>query len=198
MEIRRYKNGNFAVKREPEYDLPLNDSDFGNGLNLIGDLVNSGELDFTIAGESGCAGNYAMYHPLYNAYTGLLYLPTDYDCSDYAAGKWVHLYGRPLDENDIESMTTEEIIPAEQISRYEVWQLDCLYYGDQWCVNNQMRLGEIVFIETNLRSDILRTFRDQLNIQLDARRVLVVEENDTLEIHARKDRLPLFALRVVT
>lgn len=26
MEIRKYKNGNFAVKREPEYDLPLNDT----------------------------------------------------------------------------------------------------------------------------------------------------------------------------
>lgn len=198
MEIRKYKNGNFAVKREPEYDLPLNDSDFGNGLNLIGDLVNSSELDFDIAGDSGCAGNYAMYHPLYNAYTGLLYLPTDYDCNDYTAGKWVHLYSRPLDENDIESMVAREFIPAEQISRYEVWQLDCLYYGDQWVVNDQIRIGEIVFLETNLRSDILRTFRDQLNIQLDARRVLVVEENDTLEIHARKDRLPLFALRVVT
>lgn len=198
MEIRKYKNGNFAVKREPAHDLPLNDSDFGNGLNLIGDLVNSGELDFDIAGDSGCASNYAMYHPLYNVYTGLLYLPTDYDCNDYATGKWVHLYGRPLDENDIESMVAREFIPAEQISRYEVWQLDCLYYGDQWVVNDQIRIGEIVFIETNLRSDILRTFRDQLNIQLDARRVLVVEENDTLEIHARKDRLPLFALRVVT
>lgn len=110
MQIRKYKNGNFAVKREPDYDIPLDDPDFGKGLNLLFDLVNSHELDFQIAGDEGCAGNYAMYYPLYNAYTGLLYLPTDYDCNDYVTGKWVHLLGRPLDSIEIESLLEDKEI----------------------------------------------------------------------------------------
>ena len=34
MKIRKYKNGNFAVKREPDYDSPIDDEGFGRGLNL--------------------------------------------------------------------------------------------------------------------------------------------------------------------
>ena len=62
MKIRKCKNGSFFVKREPEHDTPLNDADFGNGLNLIFDLVNSAELDFVIAGDEGCADNFHMYY----------------------------------------------------------------------------------------------------------------------------------------
>lgn len=195
MQIRKYKNGNFAVKREPDCDIPLNDPDFGKGLNLLFDLVNSCNLDFQIAGEEGCVGNYAMYYPLYNAYTGLLYLPTSYDCNDYIVGKWVHLFGRPLSSTDIESLLEDDVISVEEVSCYEVWQLNCLNYGDGWMIKDKIRLGEIIFLaREKLKSDILRTLNDQLNIQVDSRRVLLLEENSTLEIRAKKQGLPLFTL----
>lgn len=195
MQIRKYKNGNFAVKREPDCDTPLDDPDFGKGLNLLFDLVNSHELDFQIAGDEGCAGNYAMYYPLYNAYTGLLYLPTDYDCNDYVAGKWVHLFGCPLSSTDIESLLEDDVISVEAVSCYEVWQLNCLNYGDGWITKDKNKIGEIIFLaREKLKPDILRTLNDQLNIQVDSRRVLLVEENGTLEIRAKKQGLPLFTL----
>ena len=98
MIIKAFKNGNFNVKRP----------NLSEG--LIYDLIHSHELDFQIAGDEGCASNYDMYYPLYNHYTGLLYLPTGQDCTDYLEGKTVKLVGRVLDEYELESLTEEGII----------------------------------------------------------------------------------------
>lgn len=114
MKIRKCKNGSFFVKREPEHDTPLNDADFGNGLNLIFDLVNSAELDFVIAGDEGCADNFHMYYPLFNHYTGLLYLPTDYECADYIAGETVHIIGRKPDRYELESLISRGILEKQE------------------------------------------------------------------------------------
>ena len=95
MIIKRFKNGNFNVKYEADYD-------YSN--DLIEQLCNSADLDFTIAGDEGCAGNWDMYYPLYNAYTDMIYLPTGSDCHKYRQGKAVKLYGRPLDEDDREAL----------------------------------------------------------------------------------------------
>lgn len=196
MKIKRYKNGSFLVRREPDFDPPLNDPDFGNGLNLVFDLVNSAELDFCLAGDEGCAGNYEMYYPLYNAYTGLLYLVLSHDCDRYAQGKSVRLRGYPLDASDLETCAAQDVIDPQEISQYTVWQIDAWTDGDGgWIWNDRMELGKITFLETDLRQDILRTFRDQLRIQLPARHILLREENEGWVIYARKDRLPLFALQ---
>lgn len=98
MKITTFKNGNFNVK----YD--------ENSHDLLDDLVNSIELDFTIAGDEGCASNYDMYYPLYNSYTGLLYLPTGQDCQDYADGLTVKLVGRELDEDELQELKDEGIL----------------------------------------------------------------------------------------
>ena len=98
MKITAFKNGNFNIKRP----------NISEG--LIYDLINSHELDFTIAGDEGCAGNYDMYYPLYNHYTGLLYLPTGEDCMNYDSHKTVKLVGRVPDEYDLESLREEGII----------------------------------------------------------------------------------------
>ena len=95
MIIKRFKNGNFNVKHEADYD-------YSN--DLIEQLCNSIELDFMIAGDEGCFGNFDMYYPLYNAYIDRLYLITGSDCTLYQAGKTVKLYGRPLDQDEREAL----------------------------------------------------------------------------------------------
>lgn len=69
---------------------------------LLWDLINSIELDFSIAGDEGCAGNFDMYYPLYNYYSGELFLVLGKDCADYLDGKPVELVGREPDKDDIE------------------------------------------------------------------------------------------------
>ena len=99
MKIKAFKNGNFNVKSES-----LGDA------NLISDLCNSHELDFQIAGDEGCASNYDMYYPLYNHYTGLLYLVLGKDCQDYEQGKTVKLMGRLLTEDEEQELKDEGIL----------------------------------------------------------------------------------------
>lgn len=98
MKITAFKNGNFNVKR-PELSE-----------GLIYDLINDPSLDFTIAGNEGCAGNYDMYYPLYNHYTDMLYLPTGQDCMNYNSHKTVKLVGRPLTEDERKDLEDEGII----------------------------------------------------------------------------------------
>lgn len=98
MEIVKLENGNFKVSGE------------GLGYNLLDDLVNSHELDFTIAGDEGCASNYDMYYPLYNHYTGLLYLILGSELTAYEQGEWVLVEGRELDDNDREELEREGVI----------------------------------------------------------------------------------------
>ena len=91
MIITGFKNGNFNVKHEADYD-------YSN--DLIEQLCNSSELDFMLAGDEGCFGNFDMYYPLYNAYTDMLYLPTGSDCHKYRQGKAVKLYGIVMDDDE--------------------------------------------------------------------------------------------------
>lgn len=95
MIIKKFKNGNFNVKHEPKYD---------NSDNLIEQLCNSSELDFMLAGEVGCLGNYSIYYPLYNAHTDLIYVVTGRDCYKYKQGKTVKLYGRVMDTEELEAL----------------------------------------------------------------------------------------------
>ena len=104
MIIKRFKNGNFNVKAEADELTGSGSYLERDGLELIIDLCNSAELDFVLAGDEGCAGNWDMYYPLYNAYTDMLYLPTGSDCIAYQEGKTVKLYGRPLDQDEREAL----------------------------------------------------------------------------------------------
>lgn len=98
MKIKAFKNGNFNVKADE------------TGRELLYDLVNSIELDFTIVGDEGCASNYEMYYPLYNFHTGMLYLVLGQDCENYKQGKTVKIVGRELDEDVIEMLKAENIL----------------------------------------------------------------------------------------
>lgn len=96
MQINKNSNGDFLVKMD-EYDNEnLVDR---QGIELIWDLINSIELDFDLAGDQACASNYEMYYPLYNAYTGQMYLILDRDLEAYRRGQEVLLRGYvPSDE----------------------------------------------------------------------------------------------------
>ena len=98
MEIKSFKNGNFNIKSDE------------TGRDLLDDLCNSHELDFQIAGDEGCASNYDMYYPLYNNYTGLLYLVLGKDCQDYKQGKTVKLMGRLLTDDEEQELKDEGIL----------------------------------------------------------------------------------------
>ena len=85
MKIKKFLNGNFNVRREPEDDM-----------NLIVSLCNSIELDFFVPegdeGEPYCLGNaIGMAQDLYNANTGRTYMITGKDQETWAAGFSVKL-----------------------------------------------------------------------------------------------------------
>lgn len=108
MQIKKFKNGNFSVRIEAsdnKYTHYLERDNF----ELIIDLCNSAELDFCIAGDEQCVGNFDMCYPLYNANTDMMYYPTGSDVTDYANGKVVKLYGRKLTSDDIETLTKLEL-----------------------------------------------------------------------------------------
>ena len=96
MTVAKYPNGDFRVRMD-EYD---NDILLERqGIELIWDLINNVELDFDLAGDQACASNYEMYYPLYNAYTGQMYLILDHDLEAYRRGQEVLLRGYvPSDE----------------------------------------------------------------------------------------------------
>lgn len=88
MIIKRFKNGNYNVRR-----------DAGENENLIVALCNSAELDFYFPegekGEPFCLGNaIGMAQDLYNANTGKVYMITDQDQQKWKRHFVVHLVGR--------------------------------------------------------------------------------------------------------
>lgn len=90
MYIKKFKNGNFNVRREPEYK---------DDTNLIVALCNSAELDFSLPqgkeGEPYCLGNaIGMAQDLYNANTGRTYMITGKDQETWAAGFSVKLIAK--------------------------------------------------------------------------------------------------------
>ena len=84
MIIKRFYNGNFNVKHDPEYD--YND-------NLIEQLCCSAELDFCTASEYWSLGNYGMAMDLFNYKTGLSYIVTDSDIEQFKQGRTIKLKG---------------------------------------------------------------------------------------------------------
>lgn len=92
MKVTKFKNGNFNVKADEE------------NRELLEDLLNSIELDFTPSGDSGCASNYEMYHPLFNSNTLCEYLILDSDISHYKEGKTVKLIAQPLTDEEIKEI----------------------------------------------------------------------------------------------
>lgn len=88
MYIKKFKNENFNLRREPEDDM-----------NLIVALCNSAELDFFVPdgyeGEPYCLGNaIGMAQDLYNANTGRYYMITGKDQETWAAGFSVKLIAK--------------------------------------------------------------------------------------------------------
>ena len=85
MKIKKFLNGNFNVRREPEDDM-----------NLIVSLCNSAELDFFVPegdeGEPYCLGNaIGMAQDVYNANTNRIYTITNKDQKIWATGFSVKL-----------------------------------------------------------------------------------------------------------
>lgn len=197
MKIRKCKNGSFFVKREQEHDTPLNDAGYRNSLNLIFDLVNSAELDFVIAGDEGCADNFHMYYPLFNHYTGLLYLPTDYECRDYIDGRTVWLRGRKPDASDLEALLSKGVLDESSVLRCEVWQLDCLHDPETgWVENERFHLGEVLLEnEEQQVNRLCEMLHAQLDINLHARRFRVAEQTEnSFELHYRCNDQPFLLL----
>lgn len=58
-------------------------------------------LDFELAGEDGCLGNWDMYTPLYNTHNGLLYLIPHSDSQNWRQGEEVTINGRTVDEEEL-------------------------------------------------------------------------------------------------
>lgn len=199
MKIRKCKNGSFFVKREPEHDTPLDDEDFGRGLNLVFDLVNSAELDFEIAGDEGCADNFHMYYPLYNHFTGLLYLPTDRECADYIAGKTVYLPGKKPDLDDLLALIDENVLDKTSMLRFDVWQLDCLLDPESgWIENERFHLGEVLLEnEEQQVKRLCEMLHAQLDISLHARHFRIAEQTEnSFELHYRRNDQPFLLLVV--
>lgn len=96
MKIKKFLNGNFNVRREPEYK---------DDTNLIVALCNSAELDFFVPegdeGEPYCLGNaIGMAQDLYNAHTNRTYTITDQDQETWAAGFSVKLIAKEVNTNE--------------------------------------------------------------------------------------------------
>ena len=68
--------------------------------NLMIALLWELSLDFTLAGEDGCMGNYDMYTPLYSYKTDKLYLVPHSETKKWKEGEIVRIYGREIDEEE--------------------------------------------------------------------------------------------------
>ena len=72
--------------------------------NLMIALLWELSLDFAIAGEDGCMGNYDMYTPLYSYKTDKLYLVPHSETKKWKEGEIVRIYGREIDEEEREEI----------------------------------------------------------------------------------------------
>ena len=68
--------------------------------NLMIALLWELSLDFAIAGEDGCMGNYDMYTPLYSYKTDKLYLISHSEAEKWKEGEIIRIYGREIDEEE--------------------------------------------------------------------------------------------------
>ena len=68
--------------------------------NLMVALLWESSLDFAIAGEDGCMGNYDMYAPLYSYKTDKLYLIPYSEADKWEKGEIIRIYEREIDEEE--------------------------------------------------------------------------------------------------
>ena len=68
--------------------------------NLMIALLWESSLDFAIAGEDGCMGNYDMYTPLYSYKTDKLYLVLHSEAEKWKEGEIIRIYGREINEEE--------------------------------------------------------------------------------------------------
>lgn len=68
--------------------------------NLMIALLWELSLDFAIAGEDGCMGNYDMHTPLYNYNNNKLYLIPHSEAEKWKEGEIIRIYGREIDEEE--------------------------------------------------------------------------------------------------
>lgn len=86
MKIKEFKNGNFNVQLEPNYDTTADSQ------HLIVALCNSTECDFELLSEEYCLGNSEIGQDLYNNKLDKLYVVTGSMLQDFRQGKSVKLY----------------------------------------------------------------------------------------------------------
>ena len=68
--------------------------------NLMIALLWESSLDFALAGEDGCMGNYDMYTPLYSYKTDKLYLMLHSEAEKWKEGEIIRIYGREIDDEE--------------------------------------------------------------------------------------------------
>lgn len=68
--------------------------------NLVIALLWEWSLDFAVAGEDGCMGNYDMYTPLYNYNNDKLYLVPHSEAEKWKEGEIIRIYGRETDKEE--------------------------------------------------------------------------------------------------
>lgn len=68
--------------------------------NLVIALLWEWSLDFAVAGEDGCMGNYDMYTPLYNYSNDKLYLVSHSEAEKWKEGEIIRIYGRETDKEE--------------------------------------------------------------------------------------------------
>ena len=91
------EDGSFTCKRPDDFSCLETE-------NLAIALLWEGSLDFVIAGEDGCLGNFDMYTPLYNYNNGMLYLVPYSTADEWKEGKEVTIYGRIPDEDEMKEI----------------------------------------------------------------------------------------------
>lgn len=87
------EDGSFTVKRGDDFTYDEE--------GLIWDLINEPTLNFEIAGEDGCAGNFDMYTQLYDHMTGKLYLVLYSTQEEYREMNEVTVYGRDVEDDEL-------------------------------------------------------------------------------------------------
>lgn len=99
--IREYKNGNITIKY---YKEGIEESKKDNIL-LLSSLLEM--IDCSFIGEIYCLSNWATGHPIYNAYSDLIYIFAWGDIDKLEKGKTIRLYARKPDETDREILEKE-------------------------------------------------------------------------------------------
>lgn len=92
-----HEDGSFTVKRPETFE-----SDEVSSLAIA--LLWDSSEDFELSGEDGCAGNYDMYTPLFNANNGYEYLILYSQAEDWKEGKEVTIHGRQPSEEDLKDI----------------------------------------------------------------------------------------------